>query len=180
MTLLYQFTFYLFGLIAVASSLLFVTRKNPVAAALWLVNVMICLAALYIMLGAQFVGVVQVIIYAGAIMVVFLFVVMLLNLGHAGAIADARGFRWRVAGAVAGIIVLAQLLVVVRPGPSLLSGLTSVRPAPVDAPPPGANVIAPLAEEFFRNHLLAFEASSVLLLAAIIGAVVLAKRGEGA
>lgn len=180
MTLFYQFTFYLFGLIAVASSLLFVTRKNPVAAALWLVNVMISLAALYIMLGAQFVGVVQVIIYAGAIMVVFLFVVMLLNLGHAGAIADVRGFRWRVGAGVAGIVVLAQLLAVIRPGPSLLPALMPARPAPLDAPPPGANVISPLAEVFFRDHLLAFEASSILLLAAIIGAVALAKRGEGA
>lgn len=180
MTLFYQFTFYLFGLIAMASSLLFVTRKNPVAAALWLVNVMISLAALYVMLGAQFVGVVQVIVYAGAIMVVFLFVVMLLNLGHAGAIADARSFRWRVAGGVGGLIVLAQLLAVTRPGEALLAGLMPARPVLPETPLPGANVVAPLAEVFFRDHLLAFEASSVLLLAAIIGAVVLAKRGEGA
>lgn len=179
MTLFFQFTFYLFGLIAVASSLFFVTRKNPVAAALWLVNVMISLAALYIMLGAEFVGVVQVIVYAGAIMVVFLFVVMLLNLGHAGSIADVRSYRWRVAAGVGALIMLAQLLAVTRPGDALLDAITPVRPVIASAPEPGANVVSPLAEVFFRDHLLAFEAASILLLAAIIGAVVLAKRGEG-
>ena len=58
------------------------TRKSPVAAALWLVNTMFCLAALYVMLDAQFIGAIQVLVYAGAIMVVFLFVIMLLNLGQ--------------------------------------------------------------------------------------------------
>ena len=79
--LLYTFHFYLFGLIAIASAMLFVTRKSPVAAALWLVTTMFCLAALYVMLDAQFIGAIQVLVYAGAIMVVFLFVIMLLNLG---------------------------------------------------------------------------------------------------
>ena len=81
LSLLYTFHFYLFGLIAIASAVLFVTRKSPVAAALWLVNTMFCLAALYVMLDAQFIGAIQVLVYAGAIMVVFLFVIMLLNLG---------------------------------------------------------------------------------------------------
>ena len=89
--LFYVFHFYLFGLIAIASALAFVTRKSPVAAALWLVNTMFCLAALYVMLDAQFIGVIQVLVYAGAIMVVFLFVIMLLNLGHA--VGDRRRAR---------------------------------------------------------------------------------------
>src|SRR3979411_1700119 len=89
--LLYTFHFYLFGILAVASALLFVTRKSPVAAALGLVNTMACLAAMYVMLDAQFIGAIQVLVYAGAIMVVFLFVIMLLNLGHPSEIADARG-----------------------------------------------------------------------------------------
>ena len=80
--LFYVFHFYLFGVIALASAIAFVTRKSPVAAALWLVNTMFSLAALFVMLDAQFIGVMQVLVYAGAIMVVFLFVVMLLNLGH--------------------------------------------------------------------------------------------------
>src|SRR5918993_5120317 len=91
--LFYTFHFYLFGIIAVVSAVLFVTRKSPVTAALWLVNVMFSLAALYVLLDAQFVGAIQVLVYAGAIMVVFLFVVMLLNLGHAGEVSDVRDHR---------------------------------------------------------------------------------------
>src|SRR3954464_14339955 len=89
--LFYVFHFYLFGIIAIASAVAFVTRKSPVAAALWLVNTMFCLAAMYVLLAAQFIGAMQVVVYAGAIMVVFLFVIMLLNLGQASELADARG-----------------------------------------------------------------------------------------
>ena len=88
LSLVYTFHFYLFGLVAIVSALLFVTRKSPVAAALWLVNTMFCLAALYVLLDAQFIGAIKVIVYAGAIMVVFLFVIMLLNLGHPSELAD--------------------------------------------------------------------------------------------
>ena len=79
--LFYVFHFYLFGIIAIASALAFVTRKSPVAAALWLVNTMFSLAALYVLLDAHFIGAIQVLVYAGAIMVVFLFVIMLLTSG---------------------------------------------------------------------------------------------------
>src|ERR1700733_7451953 len=102
-SLFYTFNFYLFGLIAIASALLFVTRKSPVSAALWLVNTMFCLAALYVLLDAQFIGVIQVLVYAGAIMVVFLFVIMLLNLGHPSEIADARGLGWKLAAGGVGL-----------------------------------------------------------------------------
>src|SRR5688572_33234387 len=108
--LFYTFHFYFFGVVAIASALAFVTRKSPIAAALWLVNTMFALAAIYIMLDAHFIGAIQVIVYAGAIMVVFLFVIMLLNLGHPSEIADARG-RWPtlLAGAI-GLLLLTQLL----------------------------------------------------------------------
>src|SRR5215468_5731794 len=101
--LLYTFHFYLFGIIAIVSALLFVTRKSPVAAALWLVNTMFCLAALYVMLDAQFIGAIQVLVYAGAIMVVFLFVIMLLNLGRGEGTTDARGIGWRVTAGAVGL-----------------------------------------------------------------------------
>src|ERR687885_1722266 len=107
--LFFQFHFYLFGLIAIAAAITFVTRKSPVAAALWLVVTMFCLAALFIMLDAQFVGAIQVLVYAGAIMVVFLFVVMLLNLGQPSAIADVRGRGGRLAAALLGLALLAEL-----------------------------------------------------------------------
>src|SRR3954467_5892529 len=96
--LFYVFHFYFFGIVAIASAVAFVTRKSPVAAALWLVNTMFCLAAMYVLLDAQFIGAMQVLVYAGAIMVVFLFVIMLLNLGQGGDVTDARGLGWKLTG----------------------------------------------------------------------------------
>jgi NADH-quinone oxidoreductase subunit J len=170
MSLLYQFHFYLFGLLAVASSILFITRKSPIAAALWLVNTMFALSGLYIMLDAQFVGAIQVLVYAGAIMVVFLFVVMLLNLGHADIAADFRENRVRLGAGVVGIVLLAQLLTLSRGRLPVIEG------AAANTSGAEANVIAPVAELLFTRHLLAFEFTSILLLAALVGAVVLAKR----
>ena len=97
-----------------ASALTFVTRKSPVAAALWLVNTMFSLAALYVMLDAQFVGVMQVLVYAGAIMVVFLFVVMLLNLGHPSELADARGLGWKLAAGLVGLGLISEIMIIIR------------------------------------------------------------------
>src|SRR3954470_20546740 len=112
--LFYTFHFYLFGVIAIASALLFVTRKSPVAAALWLVNTMFSLAALYVLLDAQFIGAIQVLVYAGAIMVVFLFVIMLLNLGHPSELADARGLGWKLAAGAVGLGLLAEIFALTR------------------------------------------------------------------
>ncbi len=172
--LFYSFHFYLFGLLALASAVLFVTRKSPVAAALWLVNVMFCLAALYVMLGAEFIGAIQVLVYAGAIMVVFLFVVMLLNLGRPEELSDIRGRGGRLAAGFVGLALLAEVMVLAR----------SRFPARVLTPPvaledvvagPGG-IIAPIAAPLFREYLLAFELTSMLLLTAIVGAVVIGKK----
>ncbi len=169
-----QFFFYLFGLTAVASALLFVTRKSPVAAALWLVSTMFSLAALYILMDAQFVGAVQVLVYAGAIMVVFLFVVMLLNLGQADAATEFRANGTRIAGLLVGLALLAEFLVVAlgKLPPDLGLGIASGTTAVVNG---DENVIAPVAGELFTQHLVAFEVTSLLLLASVVGAVVLAK-----
>jgi NADH-quinone oxidoreductase subunit J len=173
--LFYVFHFYLFGIIAIASAIAFVTRKSPVAAALWLVNTMFSLAAMYVLLDAHFIGVIQVLVYAGAIMVVFLFVIMLLNLGHPTDLADARGMGWKLAAGLVGLALLAQVF-----------ALTRVRlPEPLVLPENSvadqvseSGAIAPLADLLFRDYLLAFEVTSVLLLAAVVGAVVLGKRKE--
>jgi NADH-quinone oxidoreductase subunit J len=164
--LFYQFHFYLFGLIAVASALAFVTRQSPVAAALWLVQTLFSLAALYVMLDAQFIGAIQIFVYAGAIMVVFLFVVMLLNLGHPSEIADIRGKWGKIAAGAVGLALIAQLLVLLR------QQLPRAPRVAQDVP----GVINGIADPLFREYLLAFEITSILLLAAIIGAVILAKR----
>ena len=112
--LFYVFHFYFFGIVGIASAITFVTRKSPVAAALWLVNTMFCLAAMYVLLDAQFIGTMQVLVYAGAIMVVFLFVVMLLNLGHPSELADARGIRWKLAAGLIGLGLLSEIMVIAR------------------------------------------------------------------
>ena len=173
--LFYVFVFYLFGIIAVASAIAFVTRKSPVAAALWLVNTMFNLAALYVMLDAPFLGVIQVIVYAGAIMVVFLFVIMLLNLGQPSLIADARGLWWKLAAGLVGIVLLAQLLAM--SGARLPEALMLPEHA-VATEVARTGAITPIAGPLFNQYLLAFEVTSVLLLAAVVGAVLLGKRKE--
>ncbi|MCE2902824.1 MAG: NADH-quinone oxidoreductase subunit J [Gemmatimonas sp.] len=160
----YEFQFYLFSLLAIASALLFVTRKNPVPAALWLVNVMFALAGLYVMLDAPFVGAVQVLVYAGAIMVVFVFVVMLLNLGRDG-VTDLRSLASRLGAGIVGLALLATLLVTQR------QRLPRLESAPV-----AENVVAPVAASLFTEYLVAFELTSIVLLVAVVGAVLLAKK----
>ena len=174
--LAYTFHFYLFGLIAVVSALLFVTRKSPVAAALWLVNTMFSLAALYVLLDAQFLGAIQVLVYAGAIMVVFLFVIMLLNLGR-GEIGDMRGIGWKVVGGAVGLAILAQVFAMTKAKTPIALTLPQGFAAKQIAE---SGAISPVAAPLFNEYLLAFEITSVLLLAAVVGAVVLGKqRGEG-
>jgi NADH-quinone oxidoreductase subunit J len=174
--LFYTFHFYLFGLVALVSAIVFVTRKSPVAAAMWLVMVMLALAALYVLLNAEFVGIMQVLVYAGAIMVVFLFVVMLLNLGHPSELNDLRGKWGRIAAGLLGLGLVAQILAISRTSVSLKINLPA-QPAALAVSQPGG-IIAPIAEPMFKEYLLAFELTSVLLLVAIIGAVVLAKRRD--
>ena len=168
MNFFYQFFFYLFGLIAIASAVTFVTRKSPVAAALWLVNTMFSLAVLYIMLDAQFIGIIQILVYAGAIMVVFLFVVMLLNLGQASDVTDIRGLGGRLTAGLVGLAMLAELFALSRLRFPRLMGAMSDH----------ANVVNPVSAPLFHEYLLPFEVTSVVLLVAVVGAVVLAKRGD--
>src|SRR4051812_10720499 len=173
--LFYVFHFYLFGVIALASAITFVTRKSPVAAALWLVNTMFSLAALYILLDAQFIGAIQVLVYAGAIMVVFLFVIMLLNLGHPSELADARGLGWKLAAGLVGLALLAQIMVLTR---SRLPERLTLPVGSIARDVERVGAIAPIAKPLFTEYLLAFELTSILLLAAIVGAVILGRRRQ--
>jgi len=174
--LFYVFHFYFFGVVSIFSAIAFVTRKSPVTAALWLVNTMFSLAAIYILLDAQFIGVMQVLVYAGAIMVVFLFVVMLLNLGHPSEIADARGKLPVFAAVVIGIGMLAEIMTIARtridPHFEVPKGYAADQMAQLGA-------VGSVAKPLFNEYLLAFELTSVLLLVAIAGAVVLGRRKDG-
>jgi NADH-quinone oxidoreductase subunit J len=178
--------FYVFAAFAVVSATLCILQRNPVSAALWLVSTMFSLAAIYVLLDAQFIAAIQVLVYAGAVMVLFLFVIMLLNLGHAS--SDFRG-----PSSVAATIVIVGLLVIEltalwRYTPRRLASEIAQSPAFADAASAFAagplaqqeaaarGVVGAIAAPLFQVYLVPFEITSILLLAAIVGAVVLAKR----
>src|SRR5687768_18520309 len=106
--MLTQILFYLLAGVAVLCAGMMVSRQSPVASALWLIGTFFTLAAIYTLLGAYFIGIIQILVYAGAIMVLFLFVIMLLNLGNELE-ADMRGTGWKIIAAGSGLVMLALL-----------------------------------------------------------------------
>jgi NADH-quinone oxidoreductase subunit J len=159
--------FWVFAGAAIGSALLCITRKNTVSSALWLVVTLFQLAGLFVMLDAQFIAVLQVLVYAGAIMVLFLFVIMLLNIGRAGP-SDIKGpLGYGLAALLAGALGL-QLFVLLRS--------TVPHQSTVAAGQPAEGMVAIVARPLFSVYVVPFEITSVLLLAAMVGAVVLAKR----
>jgi len=164
--------FWIFGVIAMASALLCITRKNPIASALWLVVTLFALAALFVLLDAQFIAVLQVLVYAGAIMVLFLFVIMLLNLGRPGP-SDLKG----PLGLGVAVVLGAALLFLLQPlTKTTLPSTITLPPGSVQALQQQQGIVGSVANPLFNTYLVPFEIASVLLLAAIVGAVVLAKR----
>jgi NADH-quinone oxidoreductase subunit J len=160
---------------AVAGSLGVVCSKNPIASVLSLLGTLFCLATIYLLAGFEFLAVAQVLVYAGAVMVLFLFVVMLLNLGGPAAALDAVDFvsRRRLPFALGTGIALLLLTFLGILGQGELHA-AQVIAGEVDT-------IDALAELLFGSYLLPFEAASVLLLAAAVAVLVLAKReGRGA
>jgi NADH-quinone oxidoreductase subunit J len=164
--------FWMFAGVAVASAVLCITRTSPLASALWLIMTLFQVAALFVMLDAQFLAVLQVLVYAGAIMVLFLFVIMLLNLGRLS-ISDIKGpVGLAVAAFLAGALGL-QLFMVARTAPPADVSLPTGALAAVEQT---QGLVGAVARPLFSTYLVPFEITSVLLLAAIVGAVVLAKR----
>jgi NADH-quinone oxidoreductase subunit J len=179
------FVFYAFAIFAVASATLCILQRNPVSAALWLVATMFSLAAIYVLLNAQFIAAIQVLVYAGAVMVLFLFVIMLLNIGHAT--SDVRGPSGVAAALVIVGLLMVELLALWRYNPRRLAAEVAQSPALADPrlafpsaipvrPLADVNVVSDVGTPLFQTYLVPFEITSILLLAAIIGAVVLAKR----
>jgi len=164
--MVHQVLFIVFALICVAGAINLLAQRHPINSALSLVVVMASLALIYLLLGAEFVAAIQVIVYAGAVMVLFVFVIMLLN---AGAEERTRGSRIALFVGVPGVVALAGTV-----GWLLVSGSGKF----------GGVVIASstfgdtraIARLLFRDFLLPFEITSVLILIAIMGAVVLGKR----
>jgi NADH-quinone oxidoreductase subunit J len=166
------FFFILFAVIAVACAISVVLQKHPISCALSLVGVMGSLAVMYLLLGAEFIAMAQVIVYAGAIMVLFVFVIMLLNAGQ----EEARGRAW-----VSRLLGVPSLLALV-----VLLAWFSLRWFPdagfvkfgdfTDASGQAIGGARRFGYALFTDYLLPFEVTSVLILIAIVGAIVLARK----
>jgi len=167
--------FYIFAAVAIGGGIGVVTARNPVASLLFMVTTLASIAGVYVLLEAHFLAAIQIMVYAGAIMVLFLFVIMLLNLGHDYQ-RDVRGGLWAIlafimAGGLAG--VLARQFGGAEASPFLgsASGAGAIEELLAEHGAVGA-----IAQPLFTDYLVAFEITGILLLVAIIGAVALAKR----
>jgi NADH-quinone oxidoreductase subunit J len=163
-------TFAVFAAVALICAAMVVTRKNPVHSALYLIVTLFSLAAIYVLLRAEFLAAVQVLVYAGGIMVLFLFVIFLVRP------PGDRDRTWRHGPHVVLAVVLALLVIVVLGAQVFPEGdqLAGKRFA-VDRTPPNLEWVS---TTLFRHYLLPFETVSILLLVAMVGAIVLAKPGD--
>jgi NADH-quinone oxidoreductase subunit J len=162
--------FYLFGAVAVLASMLVIAQRNPIYSVLLLIASFGALSGLYVLLDAPFVAVIQIIVYAGAIMVLFLFVVMLLNAPHEDTLSDERAHQPLHRGAMRFGAVLALAL-----GVELL--WTLLRTSESGAFPGGSvSSVASIGRLLFTVYAVPFEVTSVLILVAMLGAVLLARR----
>ena len=155
--------FILFGAIAVCGAIMVVTRKHPMASALYLILTLFAVAALFVLRQAHFLAAVQVIVYAGAVVVLFVFVIMLINVPE-DRMPVERATTIRVLGVLAAGLFILESAVLAR------------RYSMPIGPAAEVGTVEAVGRALFTDYLLAFEITSVLLLAAVIGAIALAKR----
>ena len=161
------YLFILFAVLALAAGIAMVTSKNTVSSALFLVLNMISLAVIYLLLQAQFLAVIQILVYAGAIMVLFLFVIMLLNQEQEERLFARFNFRYLV-GFLLGVIILAQILY------SILNWTHLLDTIPADMASVGT--VEAVGDVLFTDYLLPFELTGILLTAAVVGALIIAQH----
>ncbi len=161
-----QFLFFYFGSIVVGTATLVVTLRNPVYSAMSLLVMFFHVAGLFVLLNAEFIAAIQVLVYAGAVLVLYLFVVMLLNLKR-----EERYHQQYLLGAFLGAVILAELVLVLF-GTRFQPPIGPYTPAQIQAI---GNTEA-VGKALFTTYLLPFEVASLVLLVAMIGAIVLAKR----
>ncbi|HEY7543304.1 MAG TPA: NADH-quinone oxidoreductase subunit J [Blastocatellia bacterium] len=162
--------FIIFAVVSVAAALNILLQRNPLYSALSLIGTLAALSALYVMLRAQFIAAIQVIVYAGAIMVLFVFVIMLLNAPKEAPQIDKNKALRYLAIPFAGLMI-AEAFFIIR----------SVSPIEMPVADEGAQAVGTtfsVGTKLFTDYLFPFEVTSVLILMAIVGAVVLARRGE--
>src|SRR4030067_329067 len=162
--------FFVLAAVSVRSAILIVAQKNAVASALYLIVTLCSKAMLYLLLGASFLAVIQIIVYAGAIMVLFLFVIMLLNLRRDEFGPDKKKIQ-RVLAFALGAVWLIQVVAVIKLGLSKMS-LSPVTPEAALA----TGSVQTIGTSLFTDYLYPFEITSILLLVAILGSIVLAKK----
>ena len=161
-----QVLFYFLSVMAIGSALMVVLSKNPVHSVLWLIVTFFAISGHYILMNAQFIGIVNIIVYAGAIMVLFLFVIMLMNLNSE---TEPKKNKWlRLAGIVAG----GSFMLV------LVAALKEAEKKGQIAQYNGGDIglIKNLGHTLFTEYVIPFEISSVLFLSAMVGAVVIGKK----
>jgi NADH-quinone oxidoreductase subunit J len=161
-----QILFWFLSILAVISAINVVISKNPIFSVLWLILTFFCISGHYILLNAQFLAVVNIIVYAGAIMVLFLFVIMFINLNQA---VEQMKKRWlRLAGVIAGGCMLVVLVAALKDAESAKQ-LAQVKEGDI-------GLINYLGKALFTEYVVPFEISSVLFLSAMVGAVVIGKK----
>ena len=159
--------FYFLSALALGSAIMVVTSKNPIYSVLWLIITLVAISGHYILLNAQFLGIVNLIVYAGAIMVLFLFVIMLMNLDAEN---EPQKNKWmKLAGVVSGGCLL--LVIVAALKNAEVRGQAAVGQGDI-------GLIEHLGKALFTDYVIPFEISSVLFLSAMVGAVVVGKKGD--
>jgi NADH-quinone oxidoreductase subunit J len=163
-----EILFWFLTFLAVFGALMMVFSKNPVYSVLWLIVVFFAISGHYILLNAQFLAIVNIIVYAGAIMVLFLFVIMLMNLN---ADNEPQKNKWlKIAGVIAGGCLMLVFIAALQQSEALKT---------YNANPGGSTgLIHQLGKILFTDYVLPFEISSVLFLSAMVGAVVIGKKGD--
>jgi len=162
--------FYFFALLVLGGGILTITRRNAIHAAVCLIVSLIGVAGLYLMQKAEFLFAVQIILYIGGIMVLFLFVIMLVNLDEQAKERQFNGQRWIALACV--VVVGAQVYYFMQKGASAFQ----LGPAAPDTGAPVTGNTEMIADALFNQYLLPFEIASVLLLVAVVGSVVMAKK----
>jgi NADH-quinone oxidoreductase subunit J len=157
--------FFILAFVAVGSALMMLLSKSPIHSILWLIVVFFTISGNYILLNAQFLAVVNIIVYAGAIMVLFLFVVMLMNLN--AETEPVKNYRLQLIGVISGGSLLLVLLAAV---------MRTTQQLPMEMKVGDAGLISNLGKTLFTYYVIPFELSSVLFLSAMVGAVVVSKK----
>jgi NADH-quinone oxidoreductase subunit J len=164
-----EILFWFLSALALAGAIMVLISKNPIHSILWLIVVFFAISGHYILLNAQFIAIVNLIVYAGAIMVLFLFVVMLMNLNSD---TEPQKNNWmKIAGAVAGVCLLLIMIDVVSGSNDMQNRTALVKEGNI-------GLIKNLGKVLFKDYVVPFEISSVLFLSAMVGAVVIGKKGD--